>query len=124
MNFGHANALARASNNWSICCSSWIAEKVMRNLALSTGTVGGLIALIRNPCLNKALLTATAFSGSPINTGWMGEDEASDGKPNSPAPVRKYSVSFLSFSLRQVSVWTIFKLVRVASAMAGGKAVV
>jgi hypothetical protein len=53
----------KARTNRSTSSVVWDADKVMRSLAVFTGTVGARIALIQTPC---AIKSAEAF-----NTAWL-----------------------------------------------------
>src|SRR4051812_24230340 len=124
-----ASACRKVLDKASTCDSSCAADNVTRSRAVPAGTVGGRIAVTRNPCLSSCALSANARAASPTITGTMvvvpvpGE-ESGESAVVSPSAPRNRCAKARAFSRRQDSRWLTRNAARVAAAIAGGSAVV
>ena len=78
----YAIALFTLSSRASICSILWLAERVKRSLAVFGGTVGGRIALTKNPLSNKLLLIFKALELEPTMRGCIALFDSSKLSPS------------------------------------------
>ena len=114
----------RTDSSLFTCSSVCVAEKVTRNRALPSATVGGRIALINIFFSSNFSLKRNVCSLEPIIICCIAVIESIKFYPKSAAPCLNWLIKLCNFSLRQFSFSIKFKLVRVAAATAAGIAVV
>ena len=80
-----------------------VAMTVSRNRAVSRGTVGGRIAVMKMPAANKRLENSTAARGAFTTTGMIGVRESIVSNPIAASPRRTARVLSHSRALRSGS---------------------